>query len=579
MVVSSCVGPKWSRVRISLVEFYFSIERVAVVAVVLGLACKARLCRQNPLESALSLHAKLDCDPPDQGGGPKAPSPTSLLKPPRLALSRKGSEPPVGAPGVSSGKQPSPERPGGQAMHQAGPRAQKRARRALSGGESDGEFQPAEEPGSFGQSDVPGTDGFTPVVSKSEKKRALKEEAALEKLKRDLSDSKKGVFKVVLRPVVQSQGQTPPAGFPSGGLLPLFKELHQKFPSCALSGDTSGICLYAPTLELAKELMAVTSVGGSPVVAACSSLSSFKARIEQVSMAFTVEEIVAELAPLGVVSAQKFPYRRPLGKTASLGKVLLAFDRPPPPSAFLGYKSHAVIMEVAKPLLCFNCQRFGHHSSQCSLPRACKRCGAHDHLVASCSNSPRCVNCKGPHAAGANICPRGAFYAERNRLLMEARVLQQVRASAPSAVIAPELTEKPIELHGAVSTPEKTFASVVRGIAVTENGVAAPAVLLPKPRSIPRKQRAARPRRLPVRPARRPRPNQPKPRTTRGKIAVGKLGGLAVMADLLQAFSPQAAEAVRTLMTHLRPLLSLVELFQKGNVPTNTKINAAKRSK
>lgn len=481
-------------------------------------------------------------------------------------------------PGVGPGVSPTSDVVLDETGEQLGPRGQKRARLNISAEDNGGELNIAKEIESDDQKDALKDNGYTLVATRSEKKRAAKEEAALERLRQDLSDSKKGVFKIVLRPIQQPEARTSPAGFPSGSLLHLFKDLHQRFPSCALSGDTSSICLWAPTLELAKELLAVTTVAGSAVAASCSSLSSFKARIEQVSMAFTVEEIVTELAPLGVVSAQKFPYRRVQSVTTGMGKVLLGFDRPPPPSVFLGYKSHTVIMEAARPLLCFNCQRLGHHSSQCSLPRACKRCGGHDHLGANCSNHPRCVNCKGPHPAGSSECPRVAFYAEKNRLLMEARVLQQVRALTPSAAIAPEIIEKPADRHAAAPTPGKTFASVVRGIAVTENGVTAPAVLLPKPRPFPRKQRATRLRRLPARPARRPKMKQQKPTAPRAKPVTGQFDGLAATADLLQAFSPQAAKAVRTLMTHLQPLLSLVQLFQKRNAPSNRKNNAAKRS-
>lgn len=489
----------------------------------------------------------------------------------------------TGPSGAVSGKQPSPEAHVDQTMRQAGQRAQKRARHTLGGEEGDSDFQVANEVKSRGQNGTPENDGFIEVLGKSDKKKRVKEEAALEKLRRELSDSKKGVFKVALRPKSLPDAQNSSAGFPPGRLLSLFKELHQIFPSCSLSGDTGSIYLWAPTLELAKEIMAVSSVGSLPVAATCNSLSSFKARIEHVSMAFAIDEIVAELAPLGVVSAQKFPYRRLDGRASGAGKVLLAFDRPPPPSVFLGYKSHAVIMEVAKPLMCFNCQRLGHHSSQCSLPRACRRCGGHDHLAAACLKSPRCVNCKGHHPAGSNDCPRSAFYAEKNRLLMEARVLQQVRASEPSAYIASEAQGKPVESHTvasaeAPSAPAKTFASVVRSIAVTENGVSAPAVLLPRTRSIPRERRAARFSRLPTRPARRPKAHRQRKVSTRRKARAGQLDNLGALADLLQAFSPEAAAAVRTLMTHLQPLLSLVRLVQRGNLFKKTKNDPPKQS-
>lgn len=332
--------------------------------------------------------------------------------------------------------------------------------------------------------------------------------------------------------------------------------------------------------------MALTSVNGSPVIATCNSLSSFKARIEQVTMAFTVEEIVTELAPDGVVSAQKFPYKRPGHNSSHTGKVLLVFDRPPPPSVFLGYKAHPVIMEAAKPLTCFNCQRLGHHSSRCSLPRACRRCGEHNHLAAACPNAARCVNCKGSHAAGSNACPRVAFHAERNRLLMEARLLQQVRASAPTAFIAAEVQNPPDHSNTTASdtirtpppAPTRTFATVVRSITVAEDGGTAPAVLLPKERPIPRKRRSVRPSRRPTRFTRQRPPKKRKTAASRKKTTVDEFGSLSVVADLLQAFNPKAAEAVRILMTHLKPLLSLVKVLQKGESSVTKHLNARTRS-
>lgn len=165
---------------------------------------------------------------------------------------------------------------------------------------------------------------------------------------------------------------------------------------------------------------------------------------------------------------------------------------------------------------------------------------------------------------------------------MEARVLQQVRASEPSAYITPGAQEKPSENHAVASSeaptaPVKTFATVVRSIAVTENGVSAPAVLLPRARSIPRKQRAARVPRVPRRLARRPKAKGQRKASVRKKAHTGQLDSLGVLADLLQAFNPDAAEAVRVLVAHLQPLLSVVQLLQRGNPFKKTKNESAKQ--
>lgn len=320
--------------------------------------------------------------------------------------------------------------------------------------------------------------------------------------------------------------------------------------------------------------MNVTSVGGVPVSAKCKTLASFRARIEQVSMAFSTEEIVAELAAVGVVSAHKYPYMGARGSLSQKGKILLVFDRPPPPSVFLGYRSHAVTMEIAKPLKCFNCQRLGHHSSRCSLPRACKRCGKPGHLMANCTNQPQCVNCRGPHAAGSKECPREAFATEKNRLMMEARILQQVRVAEPSAFIAastqPSSQEKVSFPQAVEDAPTKTFASVVRSIAVEESGLATPKVLLPKPRAIPKRHRrtARRPPSRARSSKKRAKVNKRNTRSSLKDAGRKQLTSLSAVADLLSCFSPQAAEAVRTLATLLQPLLSLIQGLQGGKLPT-----------
>lgn len=72
---------------------------------------------------------------------------------------------------------------------------------------------------------------------------------------------------------------------------------------CSLSGDAMGIKLWAPTPEVARELMKLTGLGGISVTPTCNALTLFKARVEHISMAFSTEEIVAELASLGVASA------------------------------------------------------------------------------------------------------------------------------------------------------------------------------------------------------------------------------------------------------------------------------------
>lgn len=420
-------------------------------------------------------------------------------------------------------------------------------------------------------------DDFTTVTGRAGKKRAQKEQAALERLRKELANTSKGVFKVTLRRKPISSEVRPNFQFASGNLMSIFKELHQLFPNCSLTGGIDGVHVWAPTLTVAHDIMKVCKLGNIYVEASCDSLSSFKARIDNVSMVFTEEELLAELGSVGVTNVRKMPYTTVGGRTRQVGRVLLVFDRPPPPSVFLGYRVHAVTMEAAKPLICYNCQRLGHHSSSCRLPRACKRCGQQGHLASDCTNGFRCVNCKGAHLAGSSECPRVVFLSEKNRLMMEARVLQQVRESRPSAVIAAVAKDTASQRPDASLTvtpgtqlaPAKSYASVVRSIAVVEDGVPAPTVLLPKQRVLPIARRASR----------KPRPNGQLTRrygkrpTARANTTEMKkpATGLSSLVGLLKDFNPQATKALRMLVSQLQPLLHLAQLLQGDRATKNRK--------
>ena len=65
---------------------------------------------------------------------------------------------------------------------------------------------------------------------------------------------------------------------------------------------------------------------------------------------------------------------------------------------------------------CYNCQMFGHGSSNCNVKTFCSIC-AGPHATANCdATSVKCVNCGGPHKSTDINCPNRAKYSElRNR--------------------------------------------------------------------------------------------------------------------------------------------------------------------
>lgn len=414
-----------------------------------------------------------------------------------------------------------------------------------------------------------GCDEFTMVTSRTERRQARRERQALERLQTNVRAQSVGIFRVIFRRPVTADGQE--CCFKEGTLLGVFKQLQSALPDCRVSGGTTEVVVWAPSLESARRAMNITELGGDPVTAICKGLSSFKARITGVSPAFTDAEILAELSSVGVTHVRRLLGARVHNKPpVKLNRVILTFDRQPPTSVILASRVHPVVLEVDNPMLCYNCLRLGHLADKCLLPKACRRCGQTGHLAAACRGSPRCVNCKGPHAAGATECPRTAYVRERNRILMEARVLQQVRAAEPAAAIDEKLViSQPASLSDVAPRAENlavTYATVVRGVAVEKEGKSVPTVLLPKPLPI-KAACTARPRRRALgtrRPAARPRrPLSSARRKTRARSNPGgMLKRLSSVAGLLGGLSPELADAVKVIMGVLRPLVKLLPLVR-----------------
>ena len=76
-----------------------------------------------------------------------------------------------------------------------------------------------------------------------------------------------------------------------------------------------------------------------------------------------------------------------------------------PPNLKIFYRIIPVELYIPNPLRCFNCQRFGHHETNCSEDpgSVCERCGKgnHDHPM---QNPIKCVNCGKDHLPKPNLC-------------------------------------------------------------------------------------------------------------------------------------------------------------------------------
>ena len=119
-------------------------------------------------------------------------------------------------------------------------------------------------------------------------------------------------------------------------------------------------------------------------------------------------EIVDYLKEQGVTACTRFTIKKD-HETVETNTLLLTFNTVDVPKSLkIFYRIVPVDMYVPNPLRCFNCQRFGHHESNCpvDIGSVCEKCGTggHDHHTSSCKNKPKCVNCGKEHLSRSNTC-------------------------------------------------------------------------------------------------------------------------------------------------------------------------------
>ena len=74
----------------------------------------------------------------------------------------------------------------------------------------------------------------------------------------------------------------------------------------------------------------------------------------------------------------------------------------------------AYVGKTTVPLLCYNCQEFGHVARLCVGESRCEYCGVKH--TGQCNGNPvSCVNCGGSHRSSSPNCP--AYLSVRERLL------------------------------------------------------------------------------------------------------------------------------------------------------------------
>ena len=173
----------------------------------------------------------------------------------------------------------------------------------------------------------------------------------------------------------------------------------------------NGTLLVETTRKTQTEnLKKQTSFFGVPVeVTEHKSLNSSKGIIRNPILRSETEENILEyLKPQGVTHVKRFTIRKN-HEIINTNTLLLTFNSVVTPKTLkIFYQIIQVELYVPNPLRCFNCQKFGHHESNCpaDLGSVCEKCGKgnHDHLTSQCQNTAKCVNCGENHMSRSSDC-------------------------------------------------------------------------------------------------------------------------------------------------------------------------------
>ena len=122
----------------------------------------------------------------------------------------------------------------------------------------------------------------------------------------------------------------------------------------------------------------------------------------------TEEDILNYLKPQGVTAVKRFKIKKEYSLVET-NTILLTFNTSTLPSNVkIFYRIIPVELYIPNPLRCFNCQKFGHHESNCPVDpgSVCEKCGTgnHDHHTSQCQNPIKCTNCGKDHLPKSNQC-------------------------------------------------------------------------------------------------------------------------------------------------------------------------------
>ncbi|XP_071111935.1 uncharacterized protein [Haliotis cracherodii] len=116
------------------------------------------------------------------------------------------------------------------------------------------------------------------------------------------------------------------------------------------------------------------------------------------------EEMVAELKDQGVTAVKRFT-KKQNDRIHKTNTYLFTFDlQKIPKSLKAGYFNIRVEVDVPNPLQCFTCQKFGHGAKFYIRNTICVRCGGALESSDCTTDSIKCANSEGDHAASSKVC-------------------------------------------------------------------------------------------------------------------------------------------------------------------------------
>ena len=171
---------------------------------------------------------------------------------------------------------------------------------------------------------------------------------------------------------------------------------------------TGAIIVEVERKAQSDKLLTITAMNDIPVeVFPHKTLNFTKGVVRSFQLAnIETDELVNELEDQGVVEAIRISSKRN-GIKVPTSTVILKFKRAQLPDHIkAGYHRIKVSPYIPNPLRCFNCQKFGHHISNCKKAKICAKCALSDHGENPCPRSETCINCNGPHPSYFSSCPK-----------------------------------------------------------------------------------------------------------------------------------------------------------------------------